>query len=63
MIEEKVNARIMHVDPDFVCPLIAEHCMDAQDKYGYYAKYVLHPYCLTIQLKGSVTNGTYWELK
>jgi len=22
--------------------------MDAQDKYGYYAKYVLHPYCLTI---------------
>jgi hypothetical protein len=48
MIEEKVNARIKHVDPDFVCPLIAEHCMDAQDKYGYYAKYVLHPYCLTI---------------
>jgi len=49
MIEEKVTARIKHVDPDFVCPLIAGHCMDAQDKYGYYAKYVLHPYCLTIQ--------------
>jgi hypothetical protein len=45
MIEEKVTARIKHVDPDFVCPLIAEHCMDAQDKYGYYAKYVLHPDC------------------
>jgi hypothetical protein len=49
MIEEKVTARIKHVDPDFVCPLNAEHCMDAQDKYGYYAKYVLHPYCLTIR--------------
>ena len=47
IIEEKVTARIRHVDPDYVCPLIAEHCMDAQDKYGYYAKYVLHPYCLT----------------
>ena len=47
MIEEKVTARIKHVDPDFVCPLNAGHCMDARDKYGYYAKYVLHPYCLT----------------
>ena len=47
IIEEKVTARIRHVDPDYVCPLVAEHCMDAQDKYGYYAKYVLHPYCLT----------------
>lgn len=49
MIEEKVKARIKQVDPDFVCPLIAEHCVDARDKYGYYAKYVLHPNCLTIQ--------------
>ena len=48
-IEEKVAARIKQVDPDFVCPLIAEHCMDAQEKYGYYAKSVLHPYCLTAQ--------------
>jgi len=49
MIEEKVNARIKRVDPDFVCPLTAGHCTDAQDKYGDYAKYVLHPYCLTAQ--------------
>jgi hypothetical protein len=49
IIEEKVTARIKRVDPDFVCPLIAENCVDAQDKYGYYAKYVLHPYCLTTQ--------------
>jgi hypothetical protein len=46
IIEEKVTARIKNVDPDFVCPLVAEYCEDAQDKYGYYAKYVLHPYCL-----------------
>ena len=49
MIEEKVTARIKSVDPEFVCPLIPRHCVDAQDKYGYYAKYVLHPSCLTIQ--------------
>lgn len=46
IIEEKVTSRIKNVDPDFNCPLIADHCRDAQDKYGYYAKYVLHPYCL-----------------
>ncbi len=46
MIEEKVTSRIKNVDPDFVCPFTPDHCQDAQDKYGYYAKYVLHPYCL-----------------
>jgi hypothetical protein len=46
IIEEKVTARIKNVDPDFACPLVAEHCVDARDKYGYYAKFVLHPYCL-----------------
>jgi len=49
MIEEKITARIKHVDPDFVCPLNAGQCLDARDKYGDYAKYVLHPYCLTAQ--------------
>jgi len=46
IIEEKVTSRIKNVDPDFSCPLIADYCEDARDKYGYYAKYVLHPYCL-----------------
>ncbi len=46
IIEQKVTSRIRNVDPDFNCPLVADHCRDAQDKYGYYAKYVLHPYCL-----------------
>jgi hypothetical protein len=46
VIEGKVTSRMKNVDPDFVCPLIPEYCQDAQDKYGYYAKYVLHPYCL-----------------
>ena len=49
MIEEKVSARTSYVNPDFVCPLNDGHCRDAQDKYGYHAKYVLHPYCLTAQ--------------
>ena len=47
IIEEKVAVRIRRVDPDFSCPLEPEHCVDARDKYGYYAKYILHPYCLT----------------
>jgi hypothetical protein len=46
IIEEKVKSRIKNVDPDFSCPLIDDYCEDAQDKYGYYAKYVLHPKCL-----------------
>ena len=46
MIEAKIMTRINNVYPDFACPLIADHCQDAREKYGYYAKYVLHPYCL-----------------
>lgn len=48
IIEEKVTSRIKNVDPDFTCPLIADHCEDAREKYGDYAKYVLHPYCLIV---------------
>ncbi len=47
-IEEKVTLRIKNVDPDFSCPFIAEYCLESQEKYGYYAKYVLHPYCLIV---------------
>jgi hypothetical protein len=49
MIEEKVATRTKNVDPDYACPLIHDHCLDAQDKYGDYAKYVLHPYCLILR--------------
>ncbi len=48
MIEEKVTVRIKNVDPDFTCPLLVEYCLESQEKYGYYAKHVLHPYCLTV---------------
>jgi hypothetical protein len=47
-IEEKVTLRTKNVDPDFSCPFIAEYCLESQEKYGYYAKYVLHPYCLIV---------------
>ena len=46
IIEEKVTSRINYVDPGFACPFRAEYCAEARDKYGYYAKHVLHPYCL-----------------
>lgn len=48
VIEEKVTQRIKNVNPDFSCPVIAEYCLASQKKYGYYAKYVLHPYCLIV---------------
>jgi len=46
IIEEKVTSRIKNVDSGFTCPVVAEFCQEAQEKYGYYAKHILHPYCL-----------------
>jgi hypothetical protein len=48
IIEEKVTLRIKNVDPNFSCPYIAEYCLEAKDKYGDYAKDVLHPHCLIV---------------
>jgi len=48
VIEEKVTLRINNVNPDFSCPDNREYCLAAQEKYGYYAKYILHPYCLIV---------------
>lgn len=48
-IEEKVTIRIKDADPDFHCPLVPEYCAAARQKYGQYAKYVLHPYCLVAE--------------
>ena len=47
LIEEKVTLRIHNVNSDFTFPFKTEECLAAQEKYGYYAKHVLHPYCLT----------------
>lgn len=48
VIEEKVRSRVTAVDPEFSCPCLAEECLAAQKKYGPYAKYILHPSCLTV---------------
>ena len=48
IIEEKVRLRIKDVGPGFSCPFKAEHCLKSQEKYGYYAKHVLHPHCLIV---------------
>jgi len=48
IIENKVMARIKNIDADFSCPVKPEYCMQAQEKYGRYAKHVLHPYCLIV---------------
>lgn len=46
LIEQKVMARIKNVEPDFQCPFIPGSCVQAREKYGYFAKYLLHPSCL-----------------
>jgi len=48
IIEEKVTFRTHSVNADFNCPYIPEYCLAAQEKYGNYAKYILHPNCLTV---------------
>jgi hypothetical protein len=53
VIEAKVMARIRQVDPQFSCPLSPGVCRDAAKKYGDYAKYILHPLCLTAHRPGS----------
>jgi len=47
VIEKKVSSRINNVDSDFIYPVLAKECLTAQIKYGYYAKHVLHPSCLS----------------
>lgn len=45
-LEEKIANRIQQVDPGFKCPVKPLACLAAQDKYGRYAKKLLHPSCL-----------------
>lgn len=52
-IEEMVTLRTQNVNPDFTCPFIDGYCLEAQKKYGYYAKHVLHPYCLVVTRRQS----------
>lgn len=49
VIEAKVMSRIEQVDPGFTCPHRPGQCVDAREKYGDYARYVLHPSCLTAE--------------
>jgi hypothetical protein len=42
-------ARIHNVDPDFACPVNPGACSDAREKYGDFARQVLHPFCLIAQ--------------
>lgn len=50
-LEEKIAKRIQQADPRFKCPIKPIECLEAQDKYGRYAKKLLHPNCL---VKGTV---------
>jgi hypothetical protein len=48
-IEEKVKLRIAEVDPEFICPMSKGACIAAREKYGKFARQLLHPYCLIAQ--------------
>jgi hypothetical protein len=47
IIENKVLERIKKVGFEFSCPYQVKHCINARNKYQKYAKYLLHPACLT----------------
>jgi hypothetical protein len=47
-IEAKVVARIQAIDPAFRCPLQPAACHRAREKYGEFARVLLHPRCLTV---------------
>jgi hypothetical protein len=51
VIEEKVSLRIREIDSQFKCPFIPQICLEAREKYGNYAKQLLHPYCLVVPEK------------
>lgn len=51
VIEDKVSARIREVDPQFHCPHKPRTCPEAREKYGRYAKQLLHPQCLIVPEK------------
>ncbi len=48
VIEQKITSRINNIDSDYRCPVKPEYCMESQEWYGQYAKYILHPYCLVV---------------
>jgi len=54
VIEEKVSLRIREIYSLFKCPFIPQICLEAREKYGKYAKELLHPHCLVVQEKEAV---------
>jgi hypothetical protein len=52
IIEEKVMSRVKNIAPEFNCPASENKCRAAVKRYGSYAKYILHPACLTVENTG-----------
>lgn len=48
-IEAKVKGRISEIAPNYRCPQSPEACVQAREKYGRWARYLLHPSCLTAE--------------
>ncbi|MFV0439533.1 MAG: hypothetical protein ACK5PS_19325 [Desulfopila sp.] len=51
IVEKKVTARILQVDPDFSCPTNPGSCEQAHTRYGSFGKYLIHPWCLTVKVQ------------
>lgn len=48
-IEEKVSERIETILPGFKCPAQKTYCIKSINRYGSYAKDILHPSCLGVR--------------
>ena len=48
VIEAKVRERIEEIAPGFACPAEPATCVEAQRRYGRYARQLLHPRCLAV---------------
>ncbi|THB77818.1 MAG: hypothetical protein D6B25_05800 [Desulfobulbaceae bacterium] len=49
IIEDKVMRRISAIDPEHSCPAEPSACRESREKYGAFARYLLHPNCLTAE--------------
>lgn len=53
-LEAQIATRIQQIDPTFTCPIEPIECLEAQEKYGHYAKKLLHPNCLRISKRQKI---------
>jgi hypothetical protein len=59
LIEQKVVSRIDAVSPGYRCPIEPAQCTTAHRKYGSFARYLLHPACLSSAAAAAQGSGPH----